>query len=211
MQTEFNHKLQQLRKESGLTQEQLAGKLNISRTAVSKWESGRGFPNIEALKNISKIFHIPVDDLLSNQELLCITRRGSCLKTGSAADLVFGICDIVTLSFIFLPLYGEKTGGHIKSVNLLHYTNIPNIKFFFYLLILLLTLTGIIELIIGFTCSLKWQRKSRIFSLILHSCTVLLFAATREPYATSLIFILLLIKTGMLFRKNSPQRHQAGA
>ena len=45
---EFNEKLQQLRKKSGLTQEQLAEQLYVSRTAISKWESGKGYPNIES-------------------------------------------------------------------------------------------------------------------------------------------------------------------
>ncbi len=56
---EFNEKLQDLRKRHKLTQDQLSQKLHISRTAVSKWESGRGFPNIEALKNISRILIYP--------------------------------------------------------------------------------------------------------------------------------------------------------
>ncbi|MBE6776011.1 MAG: MATE family efflux transporter [Ruminococcaceae bacterium] len=47
---EFNEKLQELRKQKALTQEELAEKLFVSRTAVSKWESGRGYPNIESLK-----------------------------------------------------------------------------------------------------------------------------------------------------------------
>ena len=46
---EFNEKLQILRKQKGLTQEDLAEKLYVSRTAISKWESGRGYPNIESL------------------------------------------------------------------------------------------------------------------------------------------------------------------
>ena len=55
---EFHEKLQQLRKQNNLTQEQLAEQLFISRTAVSKWESGRGYPNLESLKCISKLFSI---------------------------------------------------------------------------------------------------------------------------------------------------------
>ena len=47
---EFNEKLQELRKGKGLTQEELAQAIFVSRTAVSKWESGRGYPNIDSLK-----------------------------------------------------------------------------------------------------------------------------------------------------------------
>ena len=53
---EFHEKLQQLRKNKGLTQEELAEILYVSRTAVSKWESGRGYPNIDSLKDISSYF-----------------------------------------------------------------------------------------------------------------------------------------------------------
>ena len=47
---EFNEKLQKLRKDQSLTQEELAEKLFVSRTAISKWESGRGYPSIDSLK-----------------------------------------------------------------------------------------------------------------------------------------------------------------
>ncbi|MDD5937467.1 MAG: helix-turn-helix transcriptional regulator [Clostridiales bacterium] len=55
---EFNEKLQELRKQRGLTQEELAELLYVSRTAVSKWKSGRGYPNIDSLKAISKCFPV---------------------------------------------------------------------------------------------------------------------------------------------------------
>ena len=49
---EFHEKLQELRKAKGLTQEELAEVLYVSRTAISKWESGRGFPSIDSLKEM---------------------------------------------------------------------------------------------------------------------------------------------------------------
>lgn len=55
---EFNEKLQELRKQKGLTQEELAEALYVSRTAISKWESGRGYPNIDSLKAISNYFSL---------------------------------------------------------------------------------------------------------------------------------------------------------
>ena len=63
---EFNEKLQELRKQKGLTQEDLAERLYVSRTAVSKWESGRGYPNIDSLKEISKYFSVSIDDCLDD-------------------------------------------------------------------------------------------------------------------------------------------------
>ena len=67
MKMEFNEKLQLLRKQNNMTQEQLAEKLYVSRTAVSKWESGKGYPNIESLKSISRLFSVTIDDLLSGK------------------------------------------------------------------------------------------------------------------------------------------------
>ncbi len=52
---EFNGKLQDLRKARSLTQEELAEAVFVSRTAVSKWESGRGYPSIGSLKELSII------------------------------------------------------------------------------------------------------------------------------------------------------------
>ena len=72
---EFNEKLQELRKNRGLTQEELAESLYVSRTAVSKWESGRGYPNIESLKEISKLFSVSIDELLSGEKLLFIAEK----------------------------------------------------------------------------------------------------------------------------------------
>jgi transcriptional regulator with XRE-family HTH domain len=72
---EFNQKLQELRKQKGLTQEELAASLYVSRTAVSKWESGRGYPNIDSLMAIAKFFSITVDDLLSSGEALTIAKE----------------------------------------------------------------------------------------------------------------------------------------
>ena len=81
---EFHEKLQQLRKQHNFTQEQLAQQLFVSRTAVSKWESGRGYPNLESLKCLSKLFSLSVDELLSNDELLELAgrKRGFLMSGG---------------------------------------------------------------------------------------------------------------------------------
>ena len=63
---EFNEKLQKLRKENNITQELLADKLNVSRQAVSKWESGTAYPDTEKLIQISKLFNISLDELIND-------------------------------------------------------------------------------------------------------------------------------------------------
>ena len=95
---EFNSKLQQLRTNKGLTQEQLAEKLFISRVTVSKWESGRGYPNIESLKLIAKVFSVSVDQLLSGDELLTIAENQSREGSRTIRSLVF--CVLVFMSSI---------------------------------------------------------------------------------------------------------------
>ena len=62
----FCDKLQKIRKENNITQEQLADKLNVSRQAVSKWESGQAYPDTEKLIQISKIFKISLDELIND-------------------------------------------------------------------------------------------------------------------------------------------------
>ena len=66
----FNEKLKMLRKENELTQEQLAEKLNVSRQAITKWESGDGTPDIENLKQISIFFNTTIDELVKEDKTM---------------------------------------------------------------------------------------------------------------------------------------------
>jgi transcriptional regulator with XRE-family HTH domain len=65
---EIGNKINQLRKISGMTQEQLAEKLNVSRQTISKWESGGSSPDLESIVKVSKLFHVSLDDLLMEGE-----------------------------------------------------------------------------------------------------------------------------------------------
>ena len=64
----LSEKLYKLRKNSGLSQEQLAEQLNVSRQAISKWESGIATPESEKLITISNYFGVSVDYLLKDDE-----------------------------------------------------------------------------------------------------------------------------------------------
>ena len=65
----FSEKLKMLRKENNLTQDELAKKLYVSRTAISKWETDMGYPSLETLKQIAEMFNTSIDSLLTNQDL----------------------------------------------------------------------------------------------------------------------------------------------
>lgn len=64
----FSEKMQILRKSRGITQEELAERLQVSRQAVAKWESGQTYPDIMNLIQLSELFHITVDYLVKDEE-----------------------------------------------------------------------------------------------------------------------------------------------
>jgi len=76
----FNENLKYLRKKENLTQEQLAEKLNVSRQAVTKWESGQAMPDITNLKDISVLFGVTVDELISDEKTKNATTLDKKLK-----------------------------------------------------------------------------------------------------------------------------------
>jgi len=61
---EFNNKLYELRKQKGLSQEELAGRLNVSRQTISKWEVGESTPDMDNLVSISELFGVSLDELV---------------------------------------------------------------------------------------------------------------------------------------------------
>ena len=72
---EFSEKLQELRKNRSMTQEELAEALYVSRTAISKWESGRGYPSIDSLREISRYFGVTIDELICPDEILSVAEN----------------------------------------------------------------------------------------------------------------------------------------
>ena len=129
---EFNEKLQELRKKSGLTQAELAQKLYVSRTAISKWESGRGVPSIESLKEISKFFKVSLDDLLSGEELIIIAENECTQNKRQICDLLFGLFDCCMALLFFLPFFGQNVNGEINNASLFSLSGLqPYLKIFY--------------------------------------------------------------------------------
>ena len=115
---EFCDKIKKIRTDNNLTQEQFAEKLYVSRTAVSKWESGKGYPSIDSLKYMSKLFNISIDDLLSSEEILDIAEQDKQQKIKKNNGFIFGAFDLLSLFMIILPLYAFTVNIYIYSVSL---------------------------------------------------------------------------------------------
>ena len=82
----FEEKLKDLRKQKGISQEQLAEKIYVSRQAITKWESGNGLPDIENLIAISSLFNESLDSLLSEEKSL-ITKNEFLYESRTEYDL----------------------------------------------------------------------------------------------------------------------------
>ena len=198
---EFHEKLQKLRKSRGLTQEELAEALYVSRTAISKWESGRGYPNIDSLKQISSYFSVTIDELLSGEKLLSIAEKENKSNIRNICDLLFGVVDICFFLLIVLPLYPNTEEGYIYSVNLFVYTETTSLNsMIHWILFSLLIIFGIIKIILT---KYKMEKRHKIImdiSMGVNILMVLFLAMTREAYAIIVTFLLLVIK-GILYLK----------
>lgn len=200
---EFHDKVQQLRKHSQMTQEQLAQQLYVSRTAISKWESGKGYPNIDSLKSIAELFSVSIDELLSSDELIHLAETENKSNLDKLYYSIYCIIDLLMPLLIFMPLYGERDStGFIRCVPLLSNRDLHTITRVFYMTpLILMALFGVIEVVIQRRNKDNGQHKAALYSLALHALTIIVFSMSQQPYAIFLVFILFLIKISVLFKK----------
>jgi len=199
---EFCQKLQELRKQKGFTQEELAELLFVSRTAVSKWESGRGYPNIESLKAIAKVFWVTIDELLSGQQVLTIAEEENKQKERHFRDLVFALLDLSCAMFFFLPLFGEAAEGAVRAVSLPAFSGIaPYLKIAYFVAVLAMVAWGTLTLALRGCRRALWQQSRSSVSLLLNATGTLLFIVSLQPYAAAFLFLFLIIKGLILFKR----------
>lgn len=198
---DFQDKLKELRKNRGLTQEELAQALFVSRTAISKWESGKGYPNIDSLKAISKYFCVSLDDLLSTDEIITIAEEGGKQKERHLRNLVFGLLDCSIAMFLFLPFFGQRVDGVIQEVSVLMLTEEEiYIKIPYLIIVFSMTVWGILMLALQ-DCQVSfWLQKKDKISLGLGAVGALLFMISRQPYASAYLFLILVIQALMLIK-----------
>ena len=194
---ELNEKLQQLRKQKGFTQEELAEKLYVSRTAISKWESGRGYPSIDSLKAISKLFGISIDELLSSEELMSIAETEQNEKTNRMRDLIYGALDCMAAMMFVLPFFGERKTEEemIRSVSLLELSYLQDYMRITYIATLVcIILIGILEIASQKIHNRIWEQHRVMISLGLNMFGVTIFMTSLQPYAGFFLLCMLAVK-----------------
>lgn len=197
---ELSEKIQKLRKERGLTQEQLAEQLFVSRTAVSKWETGRGTPSIESLQMIAKFYGITLDELLGTEEVITIAKNENKENISKFAAYMDGIFNISAILCLLLPLYKVEMNDVFYSVPLFQfkgwlaplYWGIP----------IIMAVCGVIQILINKTEQEKVKKNIKIISVIVNAIAITLLILSGQPYPAVMFFVLLLAKgTVMLIKQ----------
>ena len=200
---DFGEKLKALRTERGLTQEQLAARLYVSRTAVSKWETGGGSPNLDSLQAVARLFDVSVDDLLSTDDLIVLARDERRSTARSSGMLSFGLLDVLAVVFAFIPLYGVDDGSLVRMAYLADLGASVVFGASFAVMaaaVVSLMFVGAVEILLAAAGSRRAARIVALVGFAVQALAVVLFASTMQPYATTLMFVLLLAKVVVGYR-----------
>ena len=180
---EFNEKLQELRKQKGMTQEELAESLYVS------------------LKTIARFFGVTVDELLSGDEWLTIAEEDTKQKEKHFRDLVFGLLDCGIAMFFFLPFFGQTVDGLLQEVSLLSLSEIaPYLRTAYFVVVIGIILWGVLTLALQNCHHPFWVKSKTPVSLVFNTVGALLFIMSSQPYAAAFLFIFLVIKVLMLIK-----------
>ena len=197
---EFNEKLQELRKSRSLTQEELAEALFVSRTAISKWESGRGYPSIDSLREISRYFSVTIDDLICSEEMISVAENEKKEFADKSLSLICNAMDILLAILLFIPAFGNGPESS-ETVSLFGLTGItPWVKTIFVVIIATAILNGICGVIIANFNKPVWNKHRLITGVILSILTVIVLIATKQPYAGVVCFAFLVIKGFLIIK-----------
>ena len=202
---EFNEKLQELRKARSLTQEELAEALFVSRTAVSKWESGRGYPSLDSLREISRFFSVSIDDLICSEEVITAANVEKKACIDKYVSLICNTLDIFPALLLVLPVFGNGTDTP-ASVSLYAITGLsPWVRTVFAVLISVTVLNGICGVVMSCFDRPLCTRNSLVTGLVLSVAGAAVFILTRQPYA-GIIYLAILVVKGLLIGKGKTDK-----
>lgn len=198
---EFHERLQELRKQRKITQQELADEIYVSRTAISKWESGRGFPSIDSLKALAAYFSVPIDYLLSTNEAIMLADENQRKAESFFRDRAFGLLDVCMALLLFLPIFAIRIDGiAVDTATFLTTDFTPYLKAVYLFVILCTNLIGVLIFLLY-----KWQNKLWIsikckLSFTFSVISAFVFVISLQPYAAIFSLSLLAIKAFLLFK-----------
>ena len=199
---EFNVKLQKLRTSKNLTQEELAEKLFVSRTAISKWESGRGYPSIDSLKAIAEFFNITIDELIGGEEMVTLAEQDIKESGKKYTALICGILDCLAILLLLLPIFGNGGGTNESSVGLLSITGVGTwLKTVFIIVTALTAVNGFCTVVISNFDKPVWNKHRIVTGIILSIICTVVFILARQPYAGVFCLCLLVIKGFLILKR----------
>lgn len=198
---EFNEKLQELRKARNLTQEELAEAIFVSRTAVSKWESGRGYPSTDSLKELSQFFSVSIDELIRPDEVVIAAEWDKREFVGRQTSLICGTFDVMLVLLLFMPAFGNGPDDP-SAVSLLVLSGTsPWLKAVFVVVVVSATICGLCEAFVSNYNKSYWSRALLTIGVALTILCVAVFIAARQPYAGIFSFALLVVKSFLLIER----------
>ena len=198
---ELSEKIQNLRRGLGLTQEQFAQRLFVSRTAVSKWETGRGAPSMDSLRLISKLCSVTLDELLCTEDVIMIAEREKRESIARFAFCVDGIFNISAILSLLLPLYKAETGGVYYCVPLYQWQGWLTV--FYLALPIAMALCGVAELLLCKSEREALKAGVSCAGAVINAAAIILLILSGQPYPAVMFFALLLIKgTVRLIKKD---------
>ena len=101
----LGNKLSKLRKKNGLSQEELAEKLNVTRQTISKWELNETSPNVSQAKEISKLFNVSLDELVGNDINEVLINKMNNTEKRMNIIMSFNVVMLILLLLIFIIIF----------------------------------------------------------------------------------------------------------
>lgn len=196
---ELSEKIQKLRKEQGMTQEQFAEQLFVSRTAVSKWETGRGMPNMESLQMIARVCGVTLDELLRAEEVITIAEQENMENLNRLAGYVDGIVNVLALASVLLPLYKVEKGDVFYAVPLYQYQGW--LAIIYWLFPAAMAICGMVQLLLNPGEREGLKKTVSMAGVILNTSAILLLILSGQPYPAVLCFLLFVIKAWLNLKK----------
>ncbi|MGI5888979.1 MAG: helix-turn-helix domain-containing protein [Oscillospiraceae bacterium] len=158
---DFGTQMKELRKKAGLTQEEAAKKLNVSRQAVSNWENNKNLPDIEVLIEISRVYAVSLDELIlggkedmnnMTEKLIDDGKETTRMKSAAKIALIGAILMVIGLLCFVLK---GMTVEYIDEQGILHE------NFFFVPIGWAFIFAGLITVIVGAVKAISYSRKKK--------------------------------------------------